>query len=123
MIRATGRVIHHTSRVVHRILLALTGLVVVTSALLAAAAWRLSQGPIELVWLADRARTILSDDTSPVHVSFEGLMLAWEGFHKGVDYPLDLQVAGIEITDPMGKRLVGAPQAHVTFSAAALILG
>jgi AsmA-like C-terminal region len=123
VIRTTGRVIHHTSKVVHRVLIAAIGLVVVGSALLAAAAWRLSQGPIELVWLSNRAKAILSDEASPVRVSFKSVMLAWEGFHKGVDYPLDLRIADIVIMDPMGKRLVSAPQAHLTFSAAALILG
>jgi AsmA-like protein/uncharacterized protein DUF3971 len=123
MMRTTGRVIHHTSKVVHRLMLAATGLVVVCSVLLAAAAWRLAQGPIELVWLSDRAKAILSDDTAPVRVSFKSVMLAWEGFHKGVDYPLDLRIADITIADPMGKRLVSAPQAHLTFSAAALMLG
>jgi Protein of unknown function/AsmA-like C-terminal region len=123
MIRTTGRVIHHTSKVAHRLLIAATGFLVVTSVLLAAAAWRLSQGPIELVWLSDRLKAILSDHTSPVHVSFDSLLLAWEGFHKGVDYPLDLRVTGIEVADPMGKRLISAPQANVTFSAAGLLLG
>ncbi|MFL5257963.1 MAG: hypothetical protein ACJ8AI_34800, partial [Rhodopila sp.] len=104
-------------------MLAATGLVVITSVLLAIAAWRLSQGPIELVWLSNRAKAILSDDTAPVRISFKSVMLAWEGFQKGVDYPLDLRIADIVIRDPMGKRLVSAPQAHLTFSAAALLLG
>jgi hypothetical protein len=123
VIRTTGRVIHHTSKVVHRLLVAAIGLVVVCTMLLAGAAWRLSQGPIELVWLSNRAKAILSDETSPVRVSFKSVMLAWEGFDKGVDYPLDLRIADIVITDPMGKRIVSAPQAHLTFSVAALILG
>ncbi|PPQ26183.1 hypothetical protein CCS01_30625 [Rhodopila globiformis] len=123
VIRTTGRVIHHTSKVVHRFLVAATGLVVVCTMLLAGAAWRLSQGPIELVWLSNRAKAILSDETSPVRVSFKSVMLAWEGFDKGVDYPLDLRIADVVITDPMGKRIASAPQAHLTFSVAALIMG
>ena len=123
VIRTTGRVIHHTSRLVHRLMVAATGLVVIVSVLLAVAAWRLSQGPIELVWLSNRAKAILSDDTAPVRVSFNSVMLAWEGFQKGVDYPLDLRITDIDITDPMGKRLVSAPEAHLTLSAAALLLG
>ena len=121
--KTTGRVIVHTSRIVHRILVTAIGFVAVLSVLLAAAAWRLSQGPIDLGWLADRARAVLSDDAEPVHVTFGSLLLAWEGFNKGVDYPLDLAITGIDITDASGRRLAAAPQAHVTFSAAALLMG
>ncbi len=121
--KTTGRVIVHTSRLVHRLLVTAIGFVVVVSVLLVAAAWRLSQGPIELDWLADRARAILSDDAGPVRVSFGSLMLAWDGFSKGVDYPLDLDITDVDITDAAGRRLAAAPQAHLTFSAAALLLG
>jgi hypothetical protein len=121
--KTAGRVFVHTSRLVHRLLVTAIGFVVVVSVLLAAAAWRLSQGPIELGWLADRARAILSDESEPVRVSFGSLMLAWEGFNKGVDYPLDLDITDVDITDASGRRLAAAPQAHLTFSAAALLLG
>jgi hypothetical protein len=121
--KTTGRVIVHTSRLLHRLLVAAIGFVAVVSVLLVAAAWRLAQGPIELNWLADRARAILSDDAGPVHVSFGSLMLAWDGFSKGVDYPLDLDITDVDITDAAGRRLAAAPQAHLTFSAAALLLG
>ena len=121
--KTTGRVIVHTSRFVHRLLVAAIGFAAVVSVVLAAAAWRLSQGPIELGWLADRARAVLSDDPEPVHVTFGSLLLAWEGFNKGVDYPLDLAMTGIDITDASGRRLAFAPQAHLTFSVAALLLG
>jgi hypothetical protein len=121
--KTTGRVIVHTSRFVHRLLITAIGFAAVVSVFLAAAAWRLSQGPIELGWLADRARAVLSDDPEPVHVTFGSLLLAWEGFNKGVDYPLDLDITGIDITDALGRRLASAPRAHLTFSVAALLLG
>nr|WP_294514236.1 AsmA-like C-terminal region-containing protein [uncultured Rhodopila sp.] len=121
--RTTGRVIVHTSRLLHRLLVTAIGFVVVVSVLLSAAAWRLSQGPIELGWLGDRARAILSDESPPMRVSFRTLLLTWEGFNKGVDYPLDLDITDVDITDASGRRLAAAPQAHLTFSAAALLLG
>jgi hypothetical protein len=121
--KTTGRVIVHTSRLLHRLLVTAIGFVAVVSVLMAAGAWRLSQGPIELGWLADRLRAILSDEAGPVHVSFGSLMLAWEGFNKGVDYPLDLDITEVDITDASGRSLAAAPQAHLTFSAAAMLLG
>jgi len=87
------------------------------------AAWRLAQGPIDLGWLADRVKAALIDDAAPVRVSFDGVFLVWEGFHKGVDYPFDVRLSDIVVTDPAGRQLVAAPGAHLTFSLAGLLLG
>ncbi|HEY1982273.1 MAG TPA: hypothetical protein VGH13_19545, partial [Xanthobacteraceae bacterium] len=107
----------------HRLLALGTGLLVVSSCLLAGAAWRLAQGPIDLGGWSDRLKSALIDDAASVRVSFDGVFLAWEGFSKGVDYPLDLRLSGVTITDPAGQRLIAAPGAHLTFSLAGLLLG
>ncbi len=85
--------------------------------------WRLAQGPIDLGWLADRARSALTDDAAGDRVSFDRLALAWEGFEKGVDHPLDLRVSNLVIADAQGRNLLVAPDAHVTLSLAGLLLG
>jgi hypothetical protein len=85
--------------------------------------WRLAQGPIDLRWLADRVRAAMSDGGAAERVSFDGLALAWEGFQKGVDHPLDLRVSNIIIADPAGRTLLAAPDAHVALSFAGLLLG
>ena len=123
VVRSTGRAIHHTSKAVHRLLALGTGLLVVASCLLAATSWRLAQGPIDLGPWSDRVRAALIDDNAPVRVSFDGIFLAWEGFQKGADHPIDLRLTGITITDQAGHRLVAAPSAHLTFSLAGLLLG
>jgi hypothetical protein len=123
VIRSTGRAIHHTSKAVHRLLLLGMGILVVASCLLAGAAWRLTQGPIDLRWLSERVRAAFIDDAAPVRVSFGGAFLVWEGFHKGVDYPLDVRLSDIIISDRAGRPLVAAPRAHLTFSLAGLLLG
>ena len=123
VVRSTGWAIHHTSKVVHRLLILATGLLVVAACLIAGATWRLAQGPIDLGGLADTVRAAFSDDTDPVHISFGHLALAWEGFDKGVDFPLDLRIFDIEFTDQAGHRLVAAPDAHLTVSLAGLLLG
>jgi AsmA-like C-terminal region len=123
VVRSTGRAIHHTSKAVHWLLALGTGLLVVASCLLAGAAWRLAQGPIDLGGWSDRLRSALIDDDAPIRVSFDGVFLAWEGFSKGVDYPLDLRLSGVTITDSAGRRLIAAPGAHLTFSLAGLLLG
>jgi hypothetical protein len=123
VVRHTGWAIHHTSKAVHRLLIIAIGLLVIASCLLAGAAWRLAQGPIDLGAYADRLRAALADESLPVRVSFDGLVLAWEGFDKGVDHPLDLRVSNISIADLMGRKLITAPDAHLTFSLAGLLLG
>src|ERR1700712_2424220 len=111
VVRSTGRAIHHTSKAVHWLLALGTGVLVVLSGVLAAGTWRLAQGPIDFGRWSDHVRAALVDDTAPVRLSFDRVFLAWEGFHKGVDYPLDLRLANVTITDPAGRRLVVAPAA------------
>lgn len=107
----------------HGLLIGAIGLLVVASVLLAGLSWRLAQGSIDVGWLAGPVREALMDDAGPVRVSFDRLSLAWEGFHKGVDYPLDLRVSNISVTNATGRPLVAAPDAHLTFSFAGLMLG
>lgn len=114
---------HHTTKLVHRLLILGTGLLVIVSCLLAGTAWRLAQGPIDCGWMAARIRTAIADDAAASHVSFAGVVLAWEGFHKGADHPLDLRLSDIVITDLSGRPVAAAPAAHLTVSPAALLLG
>jgi hypothetical protein len=102
--------------------MAASGLLVVSCVLIAGAAWRLSQGPIDLGWLADRVRTALVDESGPLRVSFDGVVLAWEGFSKGADYPLDFRISNIIISDPT-RQIVAAPSVHFTVSLASILLG
>jgi hypothetical protein len=123
VIRSTWWALHHTSKMVHRLLVLGLGILVVLTCLLAVATWRLAQGPIDLGFLSERIRVALADDSAALHVSFGGVFLAWEGFQKGVDYPLDVRLADIAITDQSGREVVTAPAAHLTFSLASLLLG
>ena len=123
MVRTTGWAIHHTSKAVHRLLILGTGFLVVASCLLVAGAWRLAQGPVDLGWLADQARAAFIDDPAAERVSFDRLELAWEGFHKGGDYPLDLRVSNLVVSDAQDRRLLAAPSVHFTLSFAGLLHG
>jgi hypothetical protein len=123
VVRSTGWALHHTSKAVHRLLLLGIAILVIASCLMVGFAWRLAQGPIDLGWLADRLRAALIDDATSERVSFDGLALAWEGFQKGVDHPLDLRISNLLITDPAGRSLLAAPDVHVTLSFAGLLLG
>jgi hypothetical protein len=120
VVRTTGQALNHASKAVHRLLLFATGFLVIASCLLVGTSWRLSQGPIDLGWLADPIRSALGNDAGAGRVSFDGLVLAWEGFHRGVDHPIDLRISNFIVTDSAGRRLLTAPDAHLTLSLAGL---
>ena len=117
------RALYHTSNAIHRLLAMGIGFLVVITGLLAGATWRLAQGPINLGFLSEHIRSALADDTAAMRISFESAFLAWEGFHKGADYPLDVRISNITISDRLDRRIVTAPYAHLTFSLAGLLLG
>lgn len=99
------------------------GLLVIATCVLVGVSWRLSQGPLNSRWLADRMQTALVDEGSPIHASLEAATLTWDGFHKGVDYPLDLHASGLVLTDISSRTLLTAADAKLRFSLTDLLLG
>lgn len=98
-------------------------LTVLVAVLGATAAWRLSQGPVRLDWLTHRLEAALNADGGPTTVSIGSSALAWEGFARGVDRPLDLQLTDIRVTDQTGRRQIDLPRVEVSLSLGALIQG
>jgi hypothetical protein len=114
---------HDCGRLAHR--LARLGLVLVIAAVLALTglAIRLAQGPLELDWLA---RAIIAEvNTRPGTAQLEiaSAALAWEGWGGGIDRPLNLELRGVRLHDPQGRKLAELPRALVTLSATALLHG
>jgi hypothetical protein len=121
--RSTGWAILHTSKLARRILHFGIGILIVTAAILAYGAWRLSQGPLDSQWLVDRVTTAAMEDMAPLRVSFGSVELTWDGFRQGVDYPLDLHMSGLTVAGGGGIKLLTADTARVRFSLTDLILG
>ena len=71
---------------------------------MAVAAWRLSQGPVDLAWLTHRLEAAANANGGPTRLSIGSTALAWEGFRLGVDRPLDLRLTDIRLTDTGGVR-------------------
>jgi hypothetical protein len=98
-------------------------LAVLGSVGLAAIAWRLSQGPVDLAWLTQRLEDMANANGGPTRLTIGSAALAWEGFSKGVDRPLDLRLTDIRVIDPAGGRLINLPRAEVSLSIYELLLG
>jgi len=109
--------------VAHRVATFVLGAAVVLSVLLAIAAWRLSQGPVDLAWFTHRLEAAANANGGPTKLSIGTTALAWEGFRLGVDRPLDLRLADIRLTDTNGQRRIEIPRAEVSLSLGALLLG
>ncbi len=122
MRRLSGQALHHCWTVLHRLLAILVAFAVVLSLGVAALAWRLSRGPIDMPWLAQRIEAAANPvGASRLEVGSAGL--AWEGFHAGLNSPLDIRVTGIELRRPDGSVQLAVPRAELTLSVTALLRG
>jgi AsmA-like C-terminal region/Protein of unknown function len=98
-------------------------LAVLTGVGVGAIAWRLSQGPVDLPWLASRLEEQANAKGGPTRLAIGSVALAWEGFRLGVDRPLDLRVTNLTVTDQSGNRRMAIPRAEVSLSLYELLFG
>ncbi len=107
---------------VHALVEVVLALVVVLSVALAAAAWRLSRGPMEVAWLVPLLQQQADADT-PLRLTLGRAAIAWEGFRAGLDQPLDIRLADVVLTDPAGRPVLAVPRAALALSPGWLLLG
>jgi hypothetical protein len=98
-------------------------LAVLGSVGIAAMAWRLSRGPVDLDWFTRRLEDAANANGGPTRLAIGSAALAWEGFSKGVDRPLDLRLTDVTVTDRSGSRHMNIPRAEVSLSLVELLLG
>ncbi len=115
--QATKQVAAHAGRWLHRLLQLVLALVVIAVVAVGALFVRLSQGPLELDWLARQATTWMGGDASVGTVS-----LAWQGVRHGMDAPLQLILGDIAVHDDAGQSMV-LPHAAITLAPRALLAG
>ena len=89
----------------------------------AALAWRLSEGPVDLPWLATRLESAANANGGPTRLAIGSVALTWEGFRLGVDRPLDLRVTNVTVSDQTGRQRMDIPRAEVSLSLRALLRG
>jgi hypothetical protein len=117
--RLSGQAALHTGRVLHAIATVVLGATVLLTVAVVVAAWRLSQGPVDVSWLTHRIEAA----ASPARLTIGTTALAWEGFRSGVDQPLDLRLTDVSLAAPGGGRLLEVPRAEVALSIGNLLLG
>ena len=98
-------------------------LVVLGGVGVAALAWRLSQGPVDLPWFTTRLEDAANANGGPTRLAIGSAALAWEGFRMGVDRPLDLRLTDVTVIDQAGGRRMNIPRAEVSLSIYELLFG
>lgn len=77
--------------------------------IVAAAAWRLSEGPISVAFLSPYLEESLTFGGGDVDIAFSDTVLAWRGFDRG----LDIVVLDLEVLDPAGATMAMIPELAV----------
>ncbi len=108
---------------VHRLCTLAITLVVLGSVGVGAISWRLSQGPVDLAWFSGRLQDAANANGGPTRLAIGSAALAWEGFTKGVDRPLDLRLTDVTVTDQSGRKRINIPRAEVSLSFYELLFG
>jgi hypothetical protein len=94
---------------------------VLTAAGVAVLSWRLSRGPLESPWLARQFETTASAFAAPAQIAIGSAAIAWEGWRRGLDSPLDIRLSGVTATDSSGTSIADIPHAFVALSPGALL--
>jgi hypothetical protein len=107
----------------HRVaLVVLEGLVVLAFAAIAAAglgAWRLSDGPVSVVFLRPFLDKAVEESLPGYAVELADVQLAWAGWERG----LDIRAVGLRIDGPRGGKVAEFAEAWISLSSEALLRG
>ena len=123
MRRLPGQAARIAAKVLHRAFALLLVLALGATLLLAGLAWRLSQGPVDLPWLAQRLEAAANAEAGGVRVAIGNAALTWQGFSLGVDRPLDIRLSDVSATDPAQGLSVVLPRVDVSLALGGLLLG
>ncbi len=86
---------------------------------IAAASWRLSEGPLSVAFLAPYIKEALTFGGAEVDIEFSDTVLAWRGFDRGVD----VVVLGLEVLDETGATVAMVPELAVGLDTRRLLEG
>lgn len=89
----------------------------------AALAWRLAEGPLELPMLASRIEESLNRPDAPQRFDVGHATIAWAGWRHGHASPFQIVLRNIRARSPDGTTWVELPETAVTFSLSTLFRG
>ncbi len=114
--------LHRGGRLLRFVVGIALGLTIATAAGIALLAWRLSQGPLELPWLAREIAAQATAEAEGRTVTVGSATLAWEGL-GAVDRPLDIRLSDVRVRARDGTTEIALPEAAVSLSLRRLVLG
>jgi hypothetical protein len=120
--RIAGQAARHGGRLLHALVQFALALLVLSAAVFGILAWRLSEAPLELPWLTRRLTAAVNAEGG-VQVALGQAALAWEGFARGGEPPLDIRLTGLTVSDANGRLIASVPRAAVLLSVGGLLLG
>lgn len=116
MIPAAGRFLH-------RLLLLVLALGVTVVAVVAGLAWRLSQGPMDVGWVARRAEAAFNTPDQSGHLLIGGATLAWAGFADGPGRELELRLQNVRLLGADEQPVAAVNTVGVNLAMGLLLLG
>jgi hypothetical protein len=121
--RRETRLVRRCAQVLHIMAEMAVGIAVIAAVGAGALAWRLSQGPLDMAWLARRLEVAANRDIHGTQLHIGGAALVWEGWRRGVDQPLDIRVRDTTAVAPDGTVIAENPAARIDLSPGWLLLG
>jgi hypothetical protein len=112
--RTLGWVVHHTGMIFITVFF-------VFALVVGNFAFRLSQGPVQVPWLASRLANVVSGRSIDIHIS--DAALAWGGYRGGGAVPVFLRLRGITARNAAGQVLVTIRSGKLVFLPGALVGG
>jgi hypothetical protein len=86
-------------------------------------AWRAAQGPVDLSWMLPRLGRIAQAVAPEYRISVQHLAIAWRGFTRGPDQPVQVTGDGISVVDQARHRRMSLDHATLDLSAAWAVRG
>jgi hypothetical protein len=86
-------------------------------------AWRAAQGPVDLSLLLPRIGRVIAVAAPRLDVSIGDLAIAWKGFTRGPDQPIQVTGAAVRVDDLDAGRSIAVDRLKVDLSAAWAVRG
>jgi hypothetical protein len=107
-----------------RLMHLLLGVLMVLLLAVAAAGWRLTQGPVELPWLAAAIEEAANAEAGEgARLSVGSAAIGWQGWQDGSLTPVDLRLSHVRLLDAAGATRLELPDAALTLSIPWLLRG